>query len=295
MLRVITRLSLLVSLIAFVSVGVMLLLPRASAEGAGLTFVQETPAGSSEIVLVDVDKGLMLRLHRTIYPVDDLAWSPDGMTLYFSATRRLERTGRDLAVLDMRTGRVRWLTSNRDNTAPDVSTDGTRLIFQRSESQRTGADLYLYDLTTEEYTLYFQSEGADVMPRWSPADARRIAFSQVYFLEDRFDLMLSVEGEVQRLTGGLYPTWSPAGERIAYTHDDALFVQQPRPGSRAARIAAPAERPVWSPGGARIAYLQQNPATRYRTVGIVNPDGSHRRQVWTSPVRLVTPAWRPTP
>jgi Tol biopolymer transport system component len=78
------------------------------------------------------------------------------------------------------------------------------------------------------------------------------------------------------------PAWSPDGSRIAFAHDEGLWVMG-ADGTGAHEVGHfDAEDPAWSPGGGRIAFSEFNDAGE--SIATVRPDGSGFR-------RLTRGAW----
>jgi TolB protein len=77
------------------------------------------------------------------------------------------------------------------------------------------------------------------------------------------------------LDSGLFPSWSPDGERIAFT---AYSGEQPyiavmnADGSGRRRLggASAEEQPAWSPNGKKIAFASE----KYGEIFVMNSDGS---------------------
>jgi Tol biopolymer transport system component len=138
---------------------------------------------------------------------------------------------------------------------------------------------------------------------WSP-DGSRIVFSAVTTSwEEGYGIFLvNVDGSgLTRIdTGGaaaLYPVFSPAGSRIAYSsrHDgnaDVSVIELD--GSEATRLTqleASDGYPSWSPDGARIAF-HSNRDGNYE-IYVMNADGSNPVRLTDHPADDYNPAWSP--
>jgi len=108
--------------------------------------------------------------------------------------------------------------------------------------------------------------------------------------------------ERQLLVGGpsdsfvLHPSWSPDGSWIAFaqTGTSGYHVAVSRPDATGYRqvtpdenVRSPVGRIAWSPDGRQIAFV-----TGYRTLNVVNADGTGSHPIWTAPTDIVTLAWR---
>jgi dipeptidyl aminopeptidase/acylaminoacyl peptidase len=87
------------------------------------------------------------------------------------------------------------------------------------------------------------------------------------------------------------PTWSPAGDRIAYEHEGDLWTMAPD-GSDKTPIAVGAGAPDWSPDGTRIAFA------RGASIYTIRPDGTGLKQVTTGSTQFPSyghslPDWSP--
>ena len=211
----------------------------------------------TEIALVDADgSGL-----RTIFrqPADEqriagwapLQWSPDGSRVAFFVY------GPTIGVLDVRTGRVAWITGAQ---RPSWSPDGRRLAFEGSES-------YPYQLETAA------ADGSDRRPLGPPT--------------------YRITPPVWSPRG----VWLVFGAEYANSGFDLYRIRPDGSGlRRLAHDSASEELPSWSPDGTRIAYFrsdtERSPA-RYtlRTIGL---DGRGARDLAVLPLppfRLSPPAW----
>jgi TolB protein len=101
-----------------------------------------------------------------------------------------------------------------DDTYGDVSPDGARLAFARTEGDITR--VYIAPIDGGEARLLTRSQST--VPRWSP-DGRQIAFSTVRTCPwDGGIFVISADGSGERrLTNrGSWPVWWPDWKRIAY-------------------------------------------------------------------------------
>jgi Tol biopolymer transport system component len=82
--------------------------------------------------------------------------------------------------------------------------------------------------------------------------------------------------------------WSPDGRRIAYIHDDTVWVMRAN-GSHSHRVfRGEASTPSWSPDGRHIVFTELDAYDGWIT--IMRPDGSHRRRL-THNTRNSDPSW----
>ena len=94
-------------------------------------------------------------------------------------------------------------------------------------------------------------------------------------------------------TGPLDPTWSPEGERLAYSMRGDIWVQGIGSEEARAITAGPAYHfePAWSPDGAWIALAVELDGDF--DLAIVRPDGTGFRRLTSGEALDVQPAWTP--
>lgn len=145
----------------------------------------------------------------------------------------------------------------------------------------------------------------DQDPAWSP-DGSRIAFASGRAGAHLDIWVMNANGSspvnltpLADSTGsgeaGIEPSWSPDGERIAYTYQGDVWVMSDDGGSKTnlthdASLPAAGQMPAWSPDGERIAYV------RGWDVWTMAPDGSDRTRLTSTTGGLGTekhPDWSP--
>src|SRR6185503_3858045 len=150
-----------------------------------------------------------------------LAWTPDGRTLIYDEPQvhHTFETRSDLSAVDVASGRVRRLTRGLRAREPDVSPDGTRLVFVRRVDDRS-----------ELYTMALDGSGLRALtssvpetqwsgPRWSPSGAQIVAAR--WTSGGWLDLLL-----VDAATGALTPLTDDRARDMepVFSHDGAHVV-----------------------------------------------------------------------
>ena len=209
--------------------------PRWSPDARQLAFLRDRGGDEQfDIWLVDRDgehernltnePGVM---HR------DIAWSPDGTKLVYTANSGGKAFG--IQVIDLATGEKRAITDgSRDDMQPRWSPDGTLLVFwSRRETTRTNADLYVVASTGGETTRLETRDGKDgesTDPQWSP-DGTRISFTTDTRGRHEIALASYAEREVRRvehMTDSIHDeygaVWRPDGRALAYLHNEDAAV-----------------------------------------------------------------------
>ncbi len=85
------------------------------------------------------------------------------------------------------------------------------------------------------------------------------------------------------------PTWSPDGERMAFTGRDGYqpgLLVGPSSGGSARMISPWLHRPVWSPAGDLIAAVDKPDENNDRDVIVLDPDGAEQRLLTRLPPNL---------
>lgn len=198
--------------------------PRFSPDGEMLAYTSGTLDRYREIRLVardgSGDRRLALRNGGS-----GLAWTPDGKTLVYDEPDRyrLFRSVSDLRRLDVRSGRSRRLTRGLRARDPDVTPDGSTVVFVRRFPDRS--DVFAIGLDGARLRRITQSPPDTEWsgPRVSP-DGRRVVASR-WSAGGFLDLALvdMETGAVVALTHDrakdVEPAWLPDGTGVVYRSD----------------------------------------------------------------------------
>ncbi|HEX6882290.1 MAG TPA: hypothetical protein VF530_02855, partial [Planctomycetota bacterium] len=182
-------------------------------------------------------------------------WSPDGQWIAF-ASDTIELVRPDGSEL-------RWLGKG---WLPAWSPDGTRLACVHEE----GVDVVTLDgartRIVDEPCLGLS---------WSP-DGRRLALALAHE-QDEPQLgvvLVDAEGGDRRvLCPGMFPRWSPRGDRILVAREWFQLWSVPVEGGEELLLAEEARLGRWSPDGSRIAFA------RGEEVVVIDADGGGERVV----------------
>ncbi len=234
------------------------------------------------IYLMRVDKGGRLRLADDLGPGRGAVPSPDGKRVAFY---RPTASGNGLYIGRVDGSRLRKLAETELGYSlepPRWSPDAKRIAYRIPGPGTTVENL------DDGRTRVVRNVGP---PSWSP-DGRSIVYegapsSHPQFL---FTLRLTAGTSPVRLpVRGADPTWSPAGNAIAFWSSNALRVVRPN-GTRKRVLVRGAVGPyAWSPDGRRMAFAHLNES---RGLYIINRDGTGLRRVAVNVPRN-RPVWSP--
>lgn len=213
-----------------------ILRPSVSPDGKQIAFT-----ALSDLWLLTVGDPVPRRLTNDAFLDVDAAWSPDGNRLAYVSDRRGTGTT-DLYVRDMRSGLEKRVTSTvEDFSLPAWSPDGRSIaVYMMDSNDWHDARLYLVDVETGQMTAVQDKLFLPSPPSWS-ADGRTIAVMTRRPTSERFGhgnnsfFMIDVASKRGRFVSPdedrsvstrtqFGPIWSPDGTKVAYLHEDLLWV-----------------------------------------------------------------------
>lgn len=206
----------------------------------------------SDICIANAD-GTGVRLLGRSHPRNYPDWSPDGTKIAFSEFGK-NRPSR-LAVLDLATGDVRYLTDGHPTAAiPDWSPDGTQLLF--NHIHRRTFEIYMVNADgTGLRNLTRTPKVKEAFPEWSP-DGKVIAF-------------------VTRVNSDIWvmnPDGTGRRNLTRTKHNLEAY-------------------PSWSPDGTQIAYMGTGPGPHNADIFVMNADGTDRHRITDNPLLDMQPEW----
>jgi Tol biopolymer transport system component len=186
------------------------------------------------------------------------SWSRDGTKIAFG---QLTSCGTRIAIVDVRTGTIRAITTGHSDNLPDWASNGQSLVYE------DGNDLRTVDLSSGKSRVLIANV-EEFGARYSP-DGRYLAYTHG-LMGSPFDggdstttvyVRNEMRGSVIRLLGhnvnGGTPAWSPDGRAIAVAGFDGIYVVR-RSGADLRRILkrgfSTPGAPSWSRFG-RIAFI----------------------------------------
>ena len=179
------------------------------------------------------------------------------------------------------------------------------------QSDRDGnPEIYVMDIDGKNQQRLTNNPNDDWNPSWFP-DGERIAFSSnrdghfrgVAGITSEIYMMDADGGNEQRLTNNRqndrYPSWSPDGERIAFSSDRKgdlenfdIYVMDADGGNqrRLTNHRSDDGYPSWSPDGKRIVFSSQRDGNS--EIYVINAGGAwHPRRLTNNHHADVTPTW----
>ncbi len=242
---------------------------------------------------------------------------PTGGYLAFASTRNSHNSHLYVKAVDGAT--ITQITDGSSNDVqPEFDPTGRRIAFA---SDRAGQwDIWVIDANGRNPIQITNNPMPEMHPSWSP-DGRRLVFCRIDPKENRNTLwVVDLENPgVKRLIGeGLFPAWSPKGDKIAYQRararssryfsiwtidiqgDEVLFPTEIATNPAGAMIA-----PAWSPDALQIAFTMidpnSDPSTQFMTqrrsvsgrcdIGVVDVDGRGLQRLTDGGGQYFAPTW----
>lgn len=235
---------------------------------------------------------------------------PTGQYLVYSSTQH--RKTADIYIKRVDGTAVTQLTNDpADDMMPVFSPDGSRIAFC---SNRSGNwDIYIMDLTGGQPVQITNDPSDDFHPSFSP-DGKKLVYCTFSARSGQWELVvvdLENVGPKRFIGHGLFPSWSPVGDRILFQRArergtrwfsiwtmDIVNNEGVRPTEIMASANAAAITPRWSPDGRYIAFctvvdpeasLSKSPSQA--DIWVVTADGRGRTNLTKSRFANLQPVW----
>jgi Tol biopolymer transport system component len=195
--------------------------PRFSPDGHELAFVSRGGGPRGELNVVDLGSGEARRLTQDDALAQCPAWSPDGLHLYFASSRG---GAMNIWKIGARGGEADQVTAGQgDDVQPDVSADGSRIVFAtyRESLGFARLDLQAKPGPDNPKQLSIDLARNQIGPAYSPDGGRLAYFSNFKGVENEGVWMVGADGSdplplVQDARVNIFPKWSPDGGHLIY-------------------------------------------------------------------------------
>jgi len=219
--------------------------PAWSPDGNSIAFTSDRE-GNSDIYLMDSDGSNQRRVVESANVFDEdgysyeysseAAWSPDGSMIVFAAGRTyIESSVSNLHMLDLSTGIIHQFTDGPySGIFPAADTDrfpswspaGDKIVYV---SHKPNSGIIVKDSNSgieDPGTIVLQPQ-YPVSVEWSPQGNYFVLCAggpstDIYLVQVDNHTGIPMD-EPYWLTYGLYPTWSPHGNEIAFTYDRDIW------------------------------------------------------------------------
>jgi len=233
----------------------------------------------------------------------DPVWVPQGDRVYFVSNRNNDYW--NIYTMNVDGSNVIKLTRDvRRNFSPDISSDGTKLVFVSSRDGHE--DLYIMNhdgsqvmRLTEKFNL------SNAGPTWSP-DGKKVAFVSFTgspMTPDADIYIINSDGScLERITmtgDNFAPHWSPDGKKLLFvsarTGYEEIYILdlETKDVSQITELKSQIGSPRWSPDGSKVAFMI-NKHNRSSHICIISADGSHYQELTEGDLAYnYVPYWAP--
>jgi TolB protein len=272
----------------------------------------DNQTGDSDIFVVEPD-GSGLRKLATKPALDNFpAWSPNGQSLAFEASRGPNGLNIDIYVMNAEGSALKRITNEPTlDRMPSWSPDGTKIAFMkdnRSVQEPDTGDIYTMNADgTDQRQL--TDNGQYEYPAWSP-DGKAVAFDRLTKTSGGIYAVNAEGGGLRKLTHPPHsfwddePSWSPDGTKIAFTRTSGATPNRPdvftmnTDGTHLMKLTGETEgaySPDFSPDGKRIVFVGWKGGNK---LYVMNADGTDIRRLTPGSkgnVYELAPDWQPLP
>lgn len=239
---------------------------------------------------------------------------PTGQYLVYASTRHRPTSAIYIQKVDALA--VTQLTTDPSNNAmPSFSPDGKRVAFA---SDRTGNwDIFVMSVDGGSQPVQITSDAAaDIAPRFSP-DGRWLVYTTLSSQSGQWEMVLidlEKPGSRRYIGQGVFPCWSPRGERIVYQKAkqrgtrwfslwtvDLVHGEAVRPTEIVSSSHAACITPRFSPDGQKLVFAalvdpdgqaaQSSDRPARSEICIVSLDGSNRINLTPGRSANLQPVW----
>ncbi len=236
--------------------------------------------------------------------------SRNGGQLVYASTQHSPTA--DVYIKTVGSSAVTQITNNAANDLmPSISPDSNRIAFA---SDRNGSwDIFITSIEGGQPVQITEDATHELHPSWSP-DGSHLVFCRLGEMSGRWELWVLDAAQPSRrnfIGYGLFPVWSPAGDKIAFQRSrnrgDRLFGiwtvdyisgEGIHPTEIFSNPGHAAVNPSWSPDGTRLSFslinregAEQGKRPEIADLYICRVDGADRATLTNGQHSNLSPTW----